>query len=302
MTTFNQLVSQVRQKLLGFSLSQESMSVLTVSMAAGDVTFQADGGTITSISRGLAEIDDELLLIQKWDEASGTVTVMGGAAGRGYESTTAAAHSAGALITSAPAVPRARIKEAVNETIAGLYPHLVVFGTADFPFNAAQVEYPLPAEVRDIWYVVGRWVGPEKVSGPMPNWRYNPKAYPVDFPTGRSIQLFDGITPGQNIRVVYAKPPTALASGADDFAAVTGLPDRTSDLVVYGALKRVLPGLMGGRLQQQAVEATERATLVTTKDIGSAVQLYAGLYAERLEEERSLMYTELPNYAMFQGS
>ncbi|MGW2513662.1 phage adaptor protein [Streptomyces scopuliridis] len=302
MTTFDQLVSQVRQKLLGFSLSQESMSVLTVDMAASDITFQADGETISSISRGLAEIGDELVLIQKWDEASGTVTVLGGRAGRGYEGTTAATHSAGTLITSAPAFPRVRIKEAINETIQGLYPHLVVFGTVDFPFNAAQVEYPLPVDVRDVWYVTGRWVGPEKVSGPLPNWRYNPKAYLVDFPTGKSIQILDGVTPGQNIRIVYAKPPTALGAGTDDFAAVSGFPDRVSDLVVYGALKRTLPGLLGGRLQQQAIEATERAALVSTRDISQAIQMNAAMYAERLEEERSLMYTELPNYAMFQGS
>lgn len=302
MATFDQLVSQVRQKLLGFSMSQESMSVLGADITASDITFQADGATITNLSRGLAEIGDELVLVQKWDQQSGTVTVLGGAAGRGYEGSTAAAHATGTLITAAPAFPRVRIKEAINEAIAGLYPHLVVFSTTDFAYNAAQIEYPLPSEAKDVWYVVGRWVGPEKVSAPMPNWRYNPKASLADFPTGKSIQLFDGITPGQNIRIVYATQPAPLAAGTDDFATVTGLADRVSDLVVYGAVKRLLPGLLGGRLQQQAIEATERAALVTVKDISGATQMYASLYAERLEEERTLMFSELPNYATFQGS
>ena len=302
MATFDQLVSQVRQKLLGFSLSQESMSVLTVDMTPTDITFQADGQTINNLSRGLAEIGDELVLVQKWDSQSSTVTVLGGVAGRGYEGSTAAAHVTGTLITAAPAFPRLRIKEAINEAIAGLYPHLVVFATTDFAYNAAQIEYPLPVDAKDVWYVVGRWVGPEKVSAPMPNWRYNPRASTADFPTGKSIQLFDSVTPGQNIRVVYATQPTALASGTDDFATVTGFASRISDLVVYGAVKRLLPGLLGGRLQQQAIEATERAALVTVKDISGAVQMYASLYAERLEEERSLMFSELPNYATFQGS
>lgn len=302
MTTFAQLVSQVRQGLMGFSLSQESMSVLMADMSAGATTFQADGETIAALSRGMVEIDDELILVQKWDQASGTVTVMGGAAGRGFEGTTAASHTTGALIRSAPAFPRKRIKEAINEAVLGLYPHLVVFGTTEITYNAAQVEYSLPSDVKDVWYVTGRQVGPEKVSAPMPNWRYNPKALTSDFATGKSIQLFDAATPGQAVKVVYAKTPVGMSADADVFETVTGFADRITDLVKYGALKRLLPGLLGGRLQQQAVEATERAALVTTRDISQATQMYAALYAERLEEERSLMFAETPNYAMFQGS
>lgn len=302
MTTFAQLVSQVRQGLLGFSMSQESMTVLMADMTSGDITFQADGETIDAISRGVAEIDDELVLVQKWDQASGTVTVMGGTSGRGFEGTTAAAHTQGALIRSAPAFPRTRIKEAINEAILGLYPQLVVFDSTEFTYNAAQTEYSLPADVKDVWYVTARWVGPEKVSGPIANWRYNPEALASDFATEKSIQIFDSVVPGQTVKVVYAKTPTALSADADVFETVTGFADRVTDLVKYGALKRLLPGLLGGRLQQQAVEAGQRAQLVSARDISQATQMNAALYAERLEEERRLMFAEMPSYATFQGS
>ncbi|MFC5799114.1 hypothetical protein [Streptomyces formicae] len=302
MPTFDQLTAKVKQQLQGFALNQESMTTLTVSMGASDVTFQANGETIETLSRGIAEVDDELILVQKWDESSGTVTVLGGVNGRGYSGSVAATHSTGALVTSAPAFPRVRIKEAINDAIAALYPALVVFATTNFTFNAVQVEYPMPAETRDIWYVTGRWVGPEKVSGAMPNWRFNPKAYVTDFPTGKSIQLWDGLTPGQNVRVVYTKAPTTLSSGSDDFATVSGYADRVADLVVWDACKRLLPSMLSARLQQQAVEATERAQLVSTRDIASAVQMYASLYAEGLQRERELQFQETPNYATFQGS
>ncbi|KUJ70794.1 hypothetical protein ACZ90_00290 [Streptomyces albus subsp. albus] len=301
MPTFNQLVAQVRQQMLGFSVSQESVSSLAVGMTAADTTFQADGETVTSLSRGLVEIEDELVLVKKWDQGSGTVTVMGGTAGRGAEGTTAASHSAGVLITSNPAFPRARVKEEINKAVRALYPHLVVFGTAEVTYNVTQIEYELPAEATDVWYVVARTVGPSRVSQPMPDWRFNPEARVADFPSGKSIQLFNPITPGQPVRIVYAKQPSALVASTDDFT-VTGYADRIHDLVVYGAVKRLMPGLLGGRLQQQAVEATERAPLVGAREISQAVQLMASLYAERLEEERSLMFAEVPNYAMFQGS
>jgi hypothetical protein len=301
MTTFDQLVKQVRQQLLGFTLNQESVSELAIAMTAADTTFTCDTSTVTNLSRGLVEIDDELVLIKTYDPTSGVVSIMGLANGRGYEGTVPASHAQHALITSNPAFPRARIKEAINQTISGLYPHLVVFGTTEITYNAAQIEYQLPSDVDDVWYVTTKTIGPSKVAQPSPNWRFNPKARTADFTTGKSIQILDAVVPGQAVCVVYAKTPTQLVAGTDDITA-TGYPERISDLVVYGTCKRLLPALEAARLQQQAVEATERAPLVPTASAAKAASLYASLYAERLEEERALQWEETPNFAYFQGS
>lgn len=301
MTTFDQLVRQVRQKLLGFALSQESVSELSVAMDADDTTFVCDTGTINNLSRGLVEIDDELILVKTYDATSGVVSVMGLANGRGYEGTTAASHAVNALVTSNPAFPKARIKEAVNETVRGLYPDLVVFASTEITKLAPVIEYELPAEVDDVWYVVAQSIGPSKVAYPIPNWRYNPEARDSVFASGKSIQIFDFVTPGQAIKVVYTKLPTTLSAGSDDFTT-TGYPERVADLVVYGACKRLLPALEAARLQQQAVEATERAPLVPPSSAAKAASLYASLYAERLEQEKALQRSEVPNYAYFQGS
>lgn len=302
MTTFDQLVSRVKQNLFGFSLSQEAVSSLEADVTASAATFQADGETIEEISRGLVEIDDELILVKKWDEGSSTVTVMGGTAGRGYLGTTAAAHSSGALIVSNPAFPRARIKEAINDVITSLYPDLVVFDTTEVTKVSAVFEYELPAEATDIWYVTGETIGPTKVWQPLANYRFNPKANTDDFPSGKSIQLLDQITPGQRYRIVYAKPPATLSADADVFGTVTGYPDRIVDLVVYGACKRLLPAMHGARIQLQSMEPTERSQYVSSREIAAAVQTYAQLYAELLQEERSRQFSEVPNFQSFQGS
>ncbi len=302
MPTFDQLVTRVRRELRGFTLDQASMTTLAADMLAADDTFTVDQTDITEVSRGLVEIDDELILVKGYDATTGVVTVMGGVNGRGAEDTTAATHTSGALVTASPTFPRQVIKDAINDSIAALYPSLVVFETTDFAYNAVQVEYPMPADVKDVWSVVGQWVGPTKVSGAMPDWRFNPTAYTTDFPTGKSIQLWTGLTPGQNVRVVYAKGPTALTASGDDFEAVTGYPERVADLVIWDAAKRLLPSVMSARLQQTSVESTERAQLVSTRDIASAVQTYAALYAEGLQRERDRMYQENPIYQTFQGS
>lgn len=302
MTTFDQLVRQVRQQLLGYALNQESVSSLGVAMNAGDLTFQADGETIANLSRGVIEIDDELILVKKWDQQSGTVTVMGGVNGRGYEGTTAASHAQNALITSNPAFPKARIKEAINQTITTLYPELVVFSSTEITKVAPQLEYELPSDCGDVWYVTGQVIGPSKVAQPLPNWRYNPKARTANFPSGKSIQILDYVTAGQAVKVVYAKTPGALVNGSDDFAATTGYPDRYTDLVMFGTCMRLLPALESARLQMQAVEATERAPLVPPASAAKAMAMYAQLYQQRLSEEREQLYSDVPNYAFFQGS
>jgi hypothetical protein len=302
MTTFDQLVQQVRQQLFGFSMNQESVSELAVSMTAGDTSFTCDAATVINLSRGLVEIDDELILVKTYDSTSGIVSVMGLANGRGYSGTTAASHSAHALVTSNPAFPKARIKEAINQTIQCLYPELVVFSSTEITKIAPQVEYELPSDLSDVWYVTGQLIGPSKVWQPLPNWRYNPKADTSVFPSGKSLQSFDYVTAGQKIRVVYAKTPNTLSAGTDDFAATTGYPDRYTDLVVYGTCMRLLPAMESARLQQQAVEATERATLVPPASAAKAAQLYASLFQQRLQEERDQLYSDVPNYAFFQGS
>lgn len=301
MTTFDQLVRKVRQNLLGYAMNQESVAELSTAMGASDTTFTCDISTITNISRGLVEIDDELILVKTYDASSGVVSVMGLANGRGYEGTTAASHSQNALVTSNPAFPKARIKEAISETIANLYPDLVVFGSTEIARLAPVIEYELPAETEGVWYVTGQLVGPSKIAQPLPNWRYNPKARIANFPSGKSIQLFDHVTPGQAMKVVYSKPPTALTAGTDELSS-TGYPERYTDLIVYGACKKLLPALEAARLQLQSVETTERAALVPPASASKAASLYASLYAERLQEERNRQWDEVPNYATFQGS
>lgn len=302
MTTFDQLVKRTRQQLLGYAMNQESVGELAAPMGPADTVFTCDTGTITNISRGIVEIDDELILVKTYDATNGTVSIMGLTNGRGYEGTVAASHTANSLVTSNPSFPKARIKEAINDTIRGIYPDLVVFSSTEITKLAPVVEYELPADLADVWYVNGQLIGPSKVWQPLPNWRFNPKADPTVFPSGKSLQVFDYVTAGQGVRVVYSKPPSVLVNGSDDFAATTGFADRITDLVVYGACKRLLPALESARLQLQSVETTERAPLVPPASASKAASLYASLYAERLAEERALMFNDVPNYAMFQGS
>lgn len=305
--TFDQMASRVKQQLLGYTRDQASISYLTSDMSATDTTFQVDPETVTNISKGLVEIDDEMILVKRYDRSTGTVTVTAGTNGRGVEGTTAASHSTNAIVTDDPMYPKARVKEAINDTIQGVYPDLWVFGDYEFPKIAARYEYPVPADVEDVYKVTVNTIGPSAVWFPLSSWRFNPSASetpgqvkPTPTPTGKTIQIMrDFIVPGRNIRVEYIKKPNVLVNGSDDFSTVTGFPDRYIDLITYGACWRLLPAYEAARLQQQAIEATERAPLVPTGAGANASKYFMALYMQRLQEERTRLQRLFDSYQTF---
>lgn len=305
--TFDNIVSRVKQQLLGYTRDQASISYLVAPMSAVDVEFQLDPETVTNISRGLIEIDDELILVKKYDRATGVVQVFGGTSGtgRGAEGTTAAAHALDTLVTDDPMFPRTRIKEAINDTIKATYPDLWVFGTYEFPWQAARYEYPLPVDCEDVYKVFTNTIGPSRVWFPNSSWRFNPQASttPGQQPagvTGKSIQVMrDFIVPGRNVRVVYTKQPGVMVNDNDDYTTVVGYEERTIDMIVYGACWRLLPAYEAARLQQQAIEATERAPLVPAGAGSNSAQFYYQLYKQRLNEERERLFRLYENYQAF---
>lgn len=307
--TFDQLVSRVKQQLLGYTRDQASISYLTSAMDADDTSFMVDPETVTNLSKGLIEIGDEMILVKNYDRATGTVTVTAGTTGRGVEGTTASAHSINDIVTDDPLYPRARVKEAINDTINATYPDLWVLGAYEFPKVAARYEYPVPTEVEDVLNVTTNTIGPSAVWFPNSAWRFNPLASttagqvkPTPAPTGKTIQIMrDFIVPGRNIRVNYIKKPNTLTNGTDDFATTTGYPERYIDLITYGACWRMLPAYESARLQQQAIEATERAPLVPTGAGSNASKYYMALYQQRLAEERQRLQRLFESYQTYNG-
>lgn len=304
--TFDLIVQRVKQQLLGYTRVQESISYLTNAMTDTDITFQVDPETASNLSRGIVEIDDEMVAVKKVDRSTGLVTVFANLNGRGVEGTDPSTHALDAVTVADPRYPRVRIKEAINDTIRAVYPDVWVFGEFEFPYVAARYEYPVPVEVEDVYKVTWNTIGPSAIWRPARTYRFNPQASvgsqvkPTPTPTGKTIQILDGgIVPGRNIRVTYSKKPNVLVNGNDDFELTTGLPDRMIDMITYGACWRMLPSWEAGRLQQQSIEATERAPLVPTGAASDASKYFLGLYQRRLDEERDRLFRLFANYQTF---
>lgn len=302
MTTFSDLVAQVKQELIGYSKDQATITYLSQPMTATDTTFMVDIETVKAITRGIIEIEDEMILVKKFDVASGVVTVMANLNGRGVAGTTPATHDVDTIVTSDPRYPQARIKEAINQTITSVFPELWVFGSYEFNKVAPQFEYELPEDVENVYKVTFSTIGPSLIWQPSQSWRFNSEASldPINgTTTGRSLQILDRIVPGRKVRVIYRKKPEELVNNSDEFTAVTGFPERYIDLIRYGATARMLSANEAARLQQQAIESTERSQVVPTGAAVQAAQFYWSLYTKRLQEEKDRMFNLFEQYQHF---
>lgn len=302
MPTLGDIKGRIKQLLQGYTRSQEQITWLTQTMAPTDVTFNVDISTSPAINRGLVEIDNELINVTKYDTTTGIITVAANVNGRGQEGTTPASHAINAIVTADPDFPMQRITEAINQTIQATYPDLYQMGTTDFAKVAARYEYPMPTQVEDIVRVTADTIGPSRVKFPVQNWRFNPQAQldPVGgLTTGKSLEIMDFIVPGRTVHVVYAFPPGTLVNDTDDYLTVVGYPERTIDMVMYGATARLLSGVESARLQQKAVESTERAPLVPTGAASNAANYYWKLYNDRLAQEVDRLHQLFPSYQTF---
>lgn len=282
MATFGQLVDRVLSNLQGDSLDQTEQTALAVDVDESATTLTVDDAS--QLSSGLAEIGDELIWVKSVNRNTNEITVS--AYGRGYRGTTAVAHSAGEAILNSPRYSRARVKDTINAALEGVYPDLFVMKSTNIPYVAARYTYELPEDCEQVHSLSWESIGPSRTWIPITQFRFNPNADADEFPSGKSVDIWEGIVPGREVRVTYLTSPNLLADDADDFTATTGLATSAEEAIVYGACHRLVGFLEPARLQMTAVESSTRSELVQAGAPVNAAKFFFGLYLECLNKER----------------
>ena len=121
MSTLSELIDQTVSEIGSYVKNQESVTILTNSLTSSDLTMSIDDAT--ALSKGIVEIDDELIYLKKVIQVNSTAQILGASgapAGRGWKDSTAAAHSLGAIVRNNPLFPRIQIKRALLDTIKGM--------------------------------------------------------------------------------------------------------------------------------------------------------------------------------------
>lgn len=265
----------------GFSTVQDQSTHLTQSATDSDTTLTV--ANTQAVSRGLVEIGDELIWVDDVDKVATTLTVP--PYGRGFRGTTAAAHTSGTRVISAPLFPRSLVKQAINESITAVFPDLWAVGSTTIAYTAAKTTYPLPAGVKEILSVTWSTTGPTKEWLPVRRWRLDRNANTTSFANGTSLSVYDAILPGRTLQVVYTTVPTQMTNGSDVFSTVTGLPDSTQDVIRLGAAYRMVPFFDAAHLSGMSAEADVAAQQLRGNQSTQLGRYFTQMYQMRLAEE-----------------
>lgn len=290
MTTYKNLVDQVALSLQGYTYDQAQMTYLTTSIDADDLGLVVDEGA--NVSRGLVEIDEELVWVKSVDRNAGTAVIP--PFGRGYMSSTATTHGVGARVTDNPIFPRQQIKLNMNQVIRDLYPDLYVIGTTEIDNIASRSTYELPAEAQEVTTVRWKTIGPSKFWQPIKRWSFNPRASTDEFASGKTVDIWDRIVPGRPMKVDYIMPADPLVNDADDVATVTGLGDYVEPVLIYGTCYRMAGNLDTPRLQTRAVETSQRSAYVETGAAMDVSKYFYALYQEARTHARDRFLKDNP--------
>jgi hypothetical protein len=311
--TLSDMINEVSMNLSGYTLTQDRSTYLrsavaaTASSSASPIVLSL--GSTENVGKGIVEVNEELFWIDTYDRIGNTATVA--PYGRAYLGTTLAAHAADTKVTIAPTFPRFSIKRAINDTIKGLSGILFAADTTTITYSSAVSTYRLPTTgtslgIRNILSVAYESLGPSKEWIPIRSWRLDSNANSTAFTSEQTISIYDMITSGRTIQIVYSKDPTpftttinatytTLAAINDQvFTTITGLPESCRDLVITGATYRLLSNLDPARAAMVSAQADETDS---KRPYGSSQsltrQIYA-LYTQRLAEEVKSQQNKYP--------
>lgn len=273
--TVNRIVDEVLDAMHGYVRDQNQVTETT--------SVLSDSGTSVvvaeknQVSRGLVEIDDELVYV-KSVATDGTASIF--TWGRGQSGTTASAHSVGAPVRMAPLYPRQRVRDQIFAILREIHPDIAPIVDTSIDVNIVRTNYPMPEDCYHILQVQWNPPGPSGMWKNVRRWRQN------KIGSGVELELLGPAWPGPDrCRIMYMKNlPTTLTANQD--LAAYGYPQDIHGVLVLGACSRLLAYTEPARLQMQSVTAAAQSEFVPAGASTNLAKFVYGLYQQRLQELR----------------
>lgn len=273
--------------MYGYVRVQDPVTALTGSMDASQTTMNVAEGQL--VSRGLVEVDNELMLVKDVGVGGG-ITLQ--PYGRGQRNTVPAAHNAGTKVTVAPLYPRRRVRDVLYGVIREIFPSVYGLGEVFLDVNLVRTNYPLPEDCFDVLAVEWHVIGPSRMWTPLRRWRVNRR------PGIQEIELLGDYFPGkERVRILYIKDMPDLIT-IDDLS-VLGYAEETHDIFVLGTVARLLMYTEPARLQVQSVASHGRSEVVPAGQIKQMAQDTYALFQRRVQQEADRLlqrYASIPHY------
>lgn len=301
MTTLSNIVDEVLINMAGYTYQQDRATSLAAAISTTTTTTVYVSST-SDIGKGIIEVGEELMWVETFDRVANTLTLSPW--GRGYLGTTASTAATSSKVTISPTFPRYVIKRAINDTIRAMGAKIFGVKQLTFTYNPAVTTYELldgATNVSAQGILALHWeeVGPTKEWIPVKRWSFEPYA---DITTwggsaanpAQTVSVYDPITPGRTVKVLYRTLPQTLSSNSDVFTTVTGLPESCKEVVILGTIYRLLTFLDPARAAQVSPQADEIDSKRPFNGAGLVMRQILALYTQRLAEETMAQQEQYP--------
>jgi len=235
MSTAGALLDRVSRQLLSGTV--EERNKLASSVDSDDTSFVMSYELAGLRAGTVFEIDSELVYV--WEATSGNKTVT---VERGYMGTTAAAHTAGAIVTLNPRFPKAQMLEALNQDIDDMSSPLnglfrVVSTDVDYNGADRQINLTGATSIIDLLDVRLRYLATDyPVIRKVRLQRDLPTS---DFASGFAL-VFDESVMAGTLRVRYKAPFVRVSTISDSLQSVANIPVTMEDILEMGVMSRML--------------------------------------------------------------
>ncbi len=235
MSTAGALLDRVARQLLSGTV--EERNKLATSVDSDDTTFVTSYDLAGLRTGTIFEIDSELCYV--WEATTGNKNLV---VERGYLGTTAASHSAGAIITINPRFPKAQMLDALNQDIDDLSSPVnglfrVVVQNVTYNGSDRQVNLTSATNVIDLLDVRLRYLADDfpvirrvRLQRDLPT---------SDFASGFALTFDESVMAG-TLRVRYKAPFARVTSTSDDIQTTAYVPVSMEDILELGVMQRML--------------------------------------------------------------
>jgi len=240
---FSDCIQKTRRRLM--SGAREQTAQLISNYTAGGEALQIGGQFSGAIQAGaILSIDLEMFLVLSTTTAGSLAVIPG------YEGSTEADHTMGAVVYINPRFSLFDISVAINDDLLDLSSPTNGLGQIlfnDSTFNPTYMGYDLgtaftgnSSRVLEISYQIAPPVRTYPlVRRGMYAVRRNMNQ-PAVFPSGNAVIIYESAYPGLPIHVQFLAPFEPLVNLSDDLSAVAGLPPTMYDLPDLGAALRLM--------------------------------------------------------------
>ena len=289
MSTAGAVLTRASRQLLSGTVEERNKLATTVTSADTSIVLSYDLGGFREGS--VIEIESELMYVWESATATKTLTVQ-----RGYDGTTAAAHTAGALATVNPRFPRQQMLDALNSdiddlssTVNGLF--RVVAQDISYNGSDRQLNITSATGIIDLLDVRLRYLADDYPV--IRNVRLQRNLPTADFASGFAIVFDQPVTAG-TLRVVTKREFTRATTEASDLQTVCFVPQSCEDILEMGVILRMMNGREIKRNFIESQGDTRRSDEVPAGSTRDSLTNIQRLRRERIVSEAARLKQQYP--------